>query len=499
MGLRINTNVSALRAQNNLAQTGKKLSATMERLSTGLRINRGADDVVGLFKSEGLRSNIRGITVAEQNISGASNLLGVAEGGLAQLTDLTQSIREKVVQAADATISSADRSNITTSINDLLSEYSRLVAASSFNGIKLLDGTFTNKAFQVGSGAADQISTSITNTASSYIGQIAIKTIAAFSQMTAVAVDFTNITTITIGSTAIGVSSFSSDGVSNVESTNSAIAVANAINSVAGAATGVTATALANVVTLNYSNTISAAFGGTYSLVKLNGVSLGLAGGISNSDGDAQTVTDAINSVSIQTGVSATIDTTANTIVLNASDGRNIDFQYINSNNANDSATNFMGVTILSQGSASNIGFRSSVRLSADSSFTITDATSALLSTSGSALTVSLTSALTLSTLNVSSVSNAQTGLFILDNVIKQLQTRRTDVGSKVNRFNTALAEIQTRKENLTTAESTIRDADIAKETADLTSAQVLQQAGTQVLAKANSLPQIALELLKNL
>src|SRR5690348_3844434 len=139
MGLRINTNVLALVAQNNLKKTNSKLATSLERLSTGLRVNKGQDDVVALLKSESLRSQIRGIGVSEVNLSNAQSILGVAEGSLAELTEIAQRIRESVVQASDNTISAADRANLTTSIDDLKAEFDRLVDASEFDGTKLLD------------------------------------------------------------------------------------------------------------------------------------------------------------------------------------------------------------------------------------------------------------------------------------------------------------------------------------------------------------------------
>ncbi len=494
MGLRINTNVASLAAQNKLSQTTKKLSGTLQRLSTGLRINNASDDVVGLFKSESLRSNIRGIATAEQNISSASSTLGIAEGSLSELTDIAQSIREKIVQAADATISTNDRTNIATSINDLLSEYSRLVLATEFNGVKLLDGTFSNKNFQVGYGVSDQISTSILDTRSSAVGSGAIMTIAALTITTTSAVDFADIGLVTIGGVQIQASSFAADGVSSVQNNNSAIAIANAINTNAGGS-GVTATALATVVTFAYSAGNTAASGTqTYTL---NGVTLvtGFAADTdTSSDANATTLAAAINAVTAQTGVTATIDTSTNAIQLNASDGRNITFASTLSAGA--SVTNVFGVAVVSTAAAVNAGYRGAVRLFSDNTFSISDGGTSIAPSTATSIATTTTN-LTLNSVNVSSVTNAQTGLFILDNVIRQIQTRRTNVGSKVNRFETALKEIQSRKENLSSAESIIRDADIAKETADLTSRQVLQQAGVQVLARANSLPQIALELLR--
>lgn len=484
MGLRINTNVQSLVAQNKLSQTSKKLSGTLERLSTGLRINRGADDVVGLLKSESLRGQIRGIATAEQSISTAVNVLGVAEGSLNQLTEIAQSLREKVVQAADASLSAADRANLTTAVSDLLNGFTQIAQNTSFDGVSLLDGTFISKTFQSGPNANDNLTVSISDSRASAIGQVALLT--AVSVLTTVSGSSTTLTdagTFTIN--GIGIS-LNADGVSNAESDESALAYATAINAVSGS-TGVTAQVLANVYTATY--TSSNAIDST-ATVYLNGVALSQAS-YGATDSGASAFVTAVNNISTQTGVSASLDSANDKIVLTASDGRNIDL-LISSHDSTD--TSELGFTTNTSGTSSASIMRGKLKLVSDSAFTLVDSATII----GSSATVGITtSGTTLSNLSVSSSSNAQTGINIMDNVIRQLQSRRTEIGSKTNRFESALKELAARKENLSQAESTIRNADVAKETADLTALQVLQQAGVQVLSKANGLPEVALTLLR--
>lgn len=488
MGLRINTNVASLAAQNSLQRTSKQLGTSLERLSSGLRINKGADDVVGLLTSENLRGQIRGISVAALNLNRGSNLLGVAEGSLAQLTDVAQKLREKVVQAADTTISAADRTNITNSVSDLTNEYGRLATASAFNGVDLLNGTFTNKAFQIGPNSTDTLSLTISDSRASAIGKVAILTSITITgqSKTSAGAEFADPSGITINSVALASTAFTSDGVSKVQASESALAYVTAINSISGQ-TKVTAQVLSNIVTLaTYSGATDVS--ATDSLY-VNGVLVAQAAYSASSSG-ADSLVTAINNISVQTGVSATNDTTASAVVLTAADGRNVDLKF--SVTTTSTSSGVMGLHNVS-GTAFSF-YRGTFKLFSDLAFTLGGATAEISATTS----IALSDTTTLSNVDTSTAANATTAIFILDNVIRGLQNRRADVGSKAIRFDVALAELSTRQENLSASESSIRDADIAAETANLTKNQILQQAGVSVLQRANSLPQIALSLLQS-
>lgn len=494
MGLRINTNVLAMNAQHNLQKSTMRLQTSLQRLSTGLRINSGKDDVIGLAKSESLRTQIRGIAAAELNLANGANLLGVAEGTLAQLTDIAQRLREQTVQAADSTISSTDRENLNTNITDLVNEYSRLTSAAEFDGVKLLTGTFVAKRLQVGPNGTDTISISINDTRTSAIGKVAImtaETLSVVHSTTTAGFAFTNPSAITINGVSINAATeMTGDGVSAYEATESAIAWVNLINNYAGQ-TGVSAVVVSNYVTLDYTAGSDVSAGDN---IYINGTAITMADWTGSGDDTAASAfATAINNISTQTGVTATIDTANNRITLAANDGRNISVLY----SASADLVSNSSVFGIQNSSKSDIGvmYRSQFKLFSDDQFSVGNA-DAEFATSDS-VTQGLSSTSSLSTLNVSSTTNAVEGLFILDNVIRQLQARRSDVGSKTIRFQVAEGELQVRKENLTSSESRIRDADIAVETANLTSAQILQQAGASVLQRANAAPQIALTLLQ--
>jgi flagellin len=493
MGLRINTNIASLSAQNALYSTTKKLNQALERLSTGFRINRGSDDIVGLAKSEKLRAQIRGIDTVKTNIGSVTSVLGVAEGYLQQLTEIAQQLREVSVQAADGTLNSADRSSLTSKFTDALAEYTRLAQSSNFNGVALLDGSFINKVVQVGVNEGETIAMSIQDARVSTIGQVAIYTSQSQSvqAVTTGLLDFAYDGGIQIvGATTQLVGALSADGLSFTQGSESAVAYAQAINSVSGGS-GVTATVLANVLTLTYST--NSHLSSTSGYVMLNGVTVKAASdgdlSLSASDADAATLVNLINGKSSVTGVVAALDATNNTVSLTASDGRNIDI-FVNSMST---GVSFFG----NVSTQSAIGYRGTFKMTSSSSFTITGASAEFVSAASLSVGISANTALLFA--DISTAQNAGTAISIVDAVIAQLQSRRGTVGSTINRFEIAGGELASRLENISSAESQIRDADIAAETAILTQQKILQQAGVTVLAQANSSPQIALTLLQNL
>ena len=497
MGLMINTNVASLRAQTALKQSTKKLQQAMTRLSTGLRINTGSDDVVGLARSESLRTRIRGIGQARANVNSASSVLGVAEGYLSQMTSLAQQLREVAVQAADGTLSSSDRSSLTDRFSAMMNEYNRLATNSNFNGVKLLDGTFSSKTIQVGSEEVDTLAVTINDSRSSAIGKIAIMTSAivtfATTSINAAAMSFGDPSGLTVAGTTIATSAFSSDGVSYTDADESAIAYVNAINAYSGT-TGVTAQVLANTVTMNYSN--GTTLDATQFLI-INGVTIKSTAVAydTTSDNDVAALVDLINSKSSQTGVAATQNSGSNKLILTAADGRNIDMTVTTSGTNNTTVTaNVFGA--LAASTLRQISYRGQYKLYSSSAFAVTGGTAefGLADT-----TYALDSSTTLDDANVVSASNAGMALTILDNVLIQLQSRRASVGTTINRLENSEDELSSRMENLSSAESSIRDADIAEETAKMTQANILQQAGVAVLSQANTTPQIALQLLQNL
>ena len=321
MSTSINTNISALAAQGSLRKTGLSQATAMERLSTGIRINSAKDDAAGLAISTRMTANIRGIAAAVRNANDGISLTQTAEGSLNAISDNLQRIRELAVQSANTGNNISDRAALNSEAKQLVAEIDRVANNTTFNGIKLLDGTFTSQDLQVGAGNGtnDRINISIANAKASSLGNASYSGSAASVTSTAVVASSALVAnSLAINGFSVGASV--SDGVSFVGSTGSAISKVTAINAVTGS-TGVTATAGTTTrVGVAPTSSTAATIAGD---VMINGVDIGPMGAASNAaDRGAQTAAT-INSKSSQTGVSATADSNG-VVTLAAADGRNI-------------------------------------------------------------------------------------------------------------------------------------------------------------------------------
>jgi flagellin len=184
MALRIQNNVEAFNAHRNLSQTEGKLATSMERLSSGFRINRAADDAAGLAISERLRGQINGLDQAQRNAQDAVSLVQTAEGSLNEVHSMLQRVRELAVQYQNGTLSTSDKSAIVAEAGQLQSEIARIGTGADFNGIKLLDGTGGTISFQVGANDGDVISVA-TTALTSQVGTIDISTAGSISAIDA--------------------------------------------------------------------------------------------------------------------------------------------------------------------------------------------------------------------------------------------------------------------------------------------------------------------------
>ncbi|MCW2531728.1 MAG: fliC [Blastococcus sp.] len=161
MGMSVNTNVAALNAYRNLSVTDSQMNKSLERLSSGFRINRAADDAAGLAISEGLRSQIGGLKVAVSNTQDGVSVVQTAEGALTETHSILQRMRDLAVQSANDTNDTNSRAAIDAEADALNAELTRISSKTTFNNVNLLDGTYTNKQFQVGYAASDTINVSI--------------------------------------------------------------------------------------------------------------------------------------------------------------------------------------------------------------------------------------------------------------------------------------------------------------------------------------------------
>ena len=471
MAQTINTNVASLNAQRNLTSSQNSLATSLQRLSSGLRINSAKDDAAGLAISERFTTQIRGINQATRNANDGISLAQTAEGDLVQISENLQRMRELSVQSANATNSASDREALQKEVTALISEVDRIANQSSFNGTKLLNGSFTNQTFQVGANAAETIQVgSITSARATTMGGYSVTGSSAVDANAFAAGDLT----LKVGGGAAVNVGASTQGAGAGQSASSAWAKAQAIN---GANAGVTATATNSAAGVSMT---PAAVTGT---ISINGISTASFTTTSSASADASLAIAEINKISDQTGVTASADPT-NGVKLTAADGRDIVVAYGGA------------MTSAASGVAAAATVKGSLTLtSANSSVTVGGANAA--ARTGLAAGVQASTLKAVSALDITTLDGASSAISVLDGAVQTINNTRADLGALQNRFASVVSSLQVTSENLSASRGRILDADFAQETANLTRGQILQQAGTAMLAQANSLPQNVLSLLR--
>ena len=489
----INTNISALSAQASLRRTTIDASTSMERLSTGIRINSAKDDSAGLAISTRMTANIRGMAAAIRNSNDGISLTQTAEGSLSAIQNNLQRIRELAVQSANSGNSQSDRNSMNLEAQQMITEIDRVAANSAFNGSKLLDGTFKDAQFQVGSGndTTDRISISIGNAKASALGVVGAttgtSTITAGSTVSTIA--------LTAGDLSIkgyAIAASSGDGVSYKSADGSAIAKANAINA-SSSLTGITAEALANKFTTAAvaTGTLATAAGD----LLINGVDIGPLSLAADATERVTQLVGAINAKTAQTGVSAMVNSaTATQIDFTALDGRNITTTATTTGVAGGLAG---VVTALDTTTTAKLKFTSAT---GESTVKVTGTANGLAATrltTSNSMTASTITGQTVSSVDLSSQVNSQKALSILDAAIDTVTNSRANLGAYQNRFEAAISNLENTSTNLQASRSRILDTDYAKETTNLAKSQIVQQAATAMLAQANQSSQSVLALLK--
>jgi flagellin len=472
----INTNLASLSAQRNLSASQASLSTSMQRLSSGLRINSAKDDAAGLAISERMTSQVRGANQAARNANDGISLAQTAEGDLTQIGSNLQRMRELAVQSANATNSVSDRKALDGEVQALSAEIDRTAQNSSFNGTKLLDGNFTAQKFQVGANNSANDSITIAQISSARTSVLGGNAATVNGGATTAALAAND---ITLNGVAVGASTATVPAVPG-QNAGSAFAIAAAINAVS-AQSSVTATAQPTAITGIAATTAAAITSG--STTTINGIQVGdvALGGTASAHGS--NIAAAINLVSSQSGVTATSDS-AGKVTLNAADGRDIEVGagFTTANSGLTPATT-SGKLVLSTNDGSNITTAGTTPNLAKAGLGAASTTSSVLSN--------------VSSMNVLTAKGASDALNVIDGALSTVNASRASLGAFQNRFTSVVTSLQTTSENLSASRSRIQDADFAAETANLSRSQVLQQAGTAMVAQANQLPQGVLALLR--
>ena len=470
----INFNANSLTAQINQSRSQNDLSTAITRLSSGLRINSAKDDAAGLAISERFTSQIRGLNQAARNANDGISLAQTAEGALGSIGSNLQRIRELAVQSANATNSASDRAALQAETAQLVAEIDRVSTQTDFNGTKLLDGSFSAQQFQVGANAGQTIAvSSIASARTSALGQFNGFNSQSLGAITNGAASALSVTLNGPG-TVVALGTVATD----------ASAIASALN--ASGIQGLTATAAATSVAAGVGALTGGATAGSLSFV-LNGTTIGLTQSNNLPNNLASTVA-AINAQSANTGVIAT--NTGAGVSLAAADGRNISVSAITPGTGTGALTDF-GLA-----AAATTTSTVSATYQASSGTSVTSVTFAGAGVASVTKTVAATGT-AMSAVDISTVAGANAAMIAADAALATVNASRASLGAIQNRFTSTISTLQTTALNESAARSRIQDADFAAETASLSRAQVLQQAGTAMIAQANQLPQQVLSLLR--
>ncbi|WP_417521806.1 flagellin [Marinobacter sp.] len=488
----INTNIASLNAQRNLNASQRDADTTLQRLSSGLRINSAKDDAAGLAIAERFSSQVRGLNQAVRNSNDGVSLAQVAEGALGESGNIVQRMRELAVQAANATNSASDRKALQSEVNQLKQELERIATTTEFNGLNLLDGTFQAQKFQAGANENQTISVSITGTRIDSLANNTRDTVASGT-----------------GTGSIATASGTAPTENNLDPQNLTISSSLDEQTVAITASGATAESIAAEVNKKAETTgvtASARTSVDFGPLSASGtVTMKLSTGDGNEATVSAQISDVtniealareINASSGKTGITAEVD--GGKMKLIQESGKDIVIEGFSNNGGGTVALESSSgdTATLTDGATDSARIAGEVTFDSATSFAVSSdvggATGLFAATTAYGSTTE-----TLADIDISDFEGASSAMRVLDSALETINSIRADLGAVQNRLESTIANLSTTSENLSAARSRIQDADFAAESANLARTQVLQQAGLSVLAQANARPQQVLQLLQ--
>ena len=482
----INTNIASLNSQRNLSTSQASLQTSLQRLSSGLRINSAKDDAAGLAISDRFSAQIRGNTTAARNANDGISMAQTAEGGLSTAGDLLQRIRELAVQSANGTNSTSDRASIQGEVSSLSQELDRVANTTQFNGQNVLDGSLTSAQFQVGANAGQTINIGIQSAKATDIGNNTLSSVMDGTAANSSSSTATGANEI-LGQNLTFTSGTGTTTNVKVDAGESAKKIAASINALSNSS-GVTATATTSASITGAGGTAAIADGSFQFQLRgdnsvendANSTAVTISAQVKG--GDLSGLAQAINAQVGTTGISASVVTNGTTGIkeVKLSNSSGADIQITNTN----TSTNDSMVT-------------SSLRGADKPASGATAAVQGNLTPMGGAATSAGSNLQSVAKIDVSTVDGANAAMKTIDSALAQIDSNRASLGAIQNRFTSTISNLNTTTENLTASRSRIQDTDFASETANLTRGQILQQAGTAMLAQANSLPNGVLSLLR--
>ncbi|WP_339416631.1 MULTISPECIES: flagellin N-terminal helical domain-containing protein [unclassified Pseudomonas] len=474
MALTVNTNIASITTQGNLNKAGGALATSMQRLSSGLRINSAKDDAAGLQIANRLTSQINGLGQAVKNVNDGISIAQTAEGAMQASTDILQKMRTLALSSATGSLSADDRKSNNDEYQALTSELTRISTTTTFGGQKLLDGSYGTKAIQVGANANETINLSLENVSANNIGSQQLKSVAIAPGTGTVA-------------GAINVTGNGQTGTYTAAAGDSAKTIASNLNGIIG---GLTATA-----------STEAKFAVDDAAAKLAPASFTLTVGSASVDfkgvNSQAGLADQLKSNAAKLGISVSYDETKKTLEVKSDTGENIVVS---------GSTDPGSVTVAAKDGAGAYGtavaladaliVTGQVSLDSAKGYSLAGAGVAGLFAAGAA-TDAVSTKTTVAQTDVTDATKAQNALAVIDKAIGTIDGVRSGLGATQNRLTTTADNLQNIQKNSTAARSTVQDVDFASETAELTKQQTLQSASTAILSQANQLPSAVLKLLQ--
>lgn len=487
MALSVVTNTASLNAQRNLSKSGEGLATSMQRLSSGMRINSAKDDAAGMQIANRLTSQVNGLAVAQRNANDGISMAQTAEGAMQESSNILQRMRDLALQSANGSNSAEDREALQKEVGALQQELTRISDTTKFGATSLLDGSFGTKQFQVGANANETINVTLGDMAANNIGAHQIRgagTAAPANSLGDVEATLLTANTATTGDT------WSINGTSvTFANGDGASTIAKNIND---ASTGVDAQA---VLTTRIQG-LSAADTGTFNIYKEGAIEDTFV--LASYGGDMERLAEDLQAAGYNAVFDKDLNTGAGGIDVVATDVDGFEVT------ASATGTIQMGPPggLLTSG-AGALSHSAELQLSSSDKIGISGTTvneilgqgfgGTNIAAGGGASALNSVEAIDIS--GVTS-ANSQSAIEVIDAALAQIDSSRASLGAVQNRFTHTISNLANVQENVSASRSRIQDTDFAKETAQMTKNQILQQAGTSILSQANQIPQAAISLL---
>ncbi|PSU91340.1 flagellin [Photobacterium kishitanii] len=514
MAITINTNVTAMTAQRNLNNASSSVADSMQKLSSGLRINSAKDDAAGMQISNRLTNQTNGLNVAMRNANDGVSMAQTAEGAMSESTTIMERMRELALQSANGSNSDKDREAMQKEMGDLQSEMNRIADTTSFGGQSLLDGSFGSKSFQIGSNSNETQSLELMDVSAHSVGR-SYSGVATAAEATSA--DFKG-----------GMSTGSSEFAFKLGDAEHKIAVTqdmtaedfqNKINN-AGGVSNVSVTEKTAGIKAEDAVQATQTLSGISTAVK--GMGLTIAG-LDNKvavakDATNQDIADAINAeiatteaaaAGSTTGMKAELDKDGNVLVTGKDDGSQLDIKADfaaaatgdkitigNTEVVGDVNVVAAAGEVTTNGAAAIAEVAGTFDIDFSKAKFDTDIATYDIGAGDKQINTGTVTTESVASLDLSTQAGAQNAIDVLDSAMEQVDEKRAEIGAFQNRMSHTMSNLANINENVNASNSRIKDVDFASETINMTKGQILQQAGTSILAQAKQIPQAALSLL---